>query len=329
MVELVSAKCPSCGAALKLSKEDERTVCEYCHQTIIVDDAVACYKLKINGSVSVNGIESNSDLIEAANDLLEMNEFLKAKRKFLEFSEKCPNNYQGWLGLLICRTRNFTIKDNNILFENDVNKYYEHFKKVAPEEIKKEYIETIENYLHPKVQPKNISESNSRFKIDSKVKPYIAPVIIIILGTVLLSHAIFIGGLLWILAGLVLIPQIKDKFEFSTKKAIIISVILGITGFFAFGLESPPGYVRRWEAIDANYSIEFKRNNIFVLKTSEGEIEGTYSDIYENDQYTITLSTQNEKYNNVTYKYSSSSSGYKKLCLYKNHNCTTYFRELE
>ena len=59
MVELVSAKCPSCGAALKLSKEDERTVCEYCHQTIIVDDAVACYKLKINGSVSVNGIESN------------------------------------------------------------------------------------------------------------------------------------------------------------------------------------------------------------------------------------------------------------------------------
>lgn len=149
MVKLVSAKCPSCGASLKLSKEDEKTRCEYCHQTIIVDDAIACYKLKISGTISVERIASNSELIDAANELLDMQEYLKAKRKFLEFSEKCPDNYQGLLGLLVCRTRNFTIKDNNIMFENDVNKYYEHFFKVAPDEVKKAYVETIENYLYP------------------------------------------------------------------------------------------------------------------------------------------------------------------------------------
>lgn len=149
MVKLVSAKCPNCGAALKLSKEEEKTECEYCHNTIIVEDAVACYKLKVSGIVSVEGITTNAELIEAANKLLDMNEFLSAKRKFQEFSEKCPDNYQGWLGLLICRTRNFTIRDNNILFENDINKYIEHFFRVAPDDVKEQYFETIDRYCDP------------------------------------------------------------------------------------------------------------------------------------------------------------------------------------
>lgn len=149
MVKLVSAKCPSCGATLKLSKEEEKVKCEYCHNTIIVDDAIACYKLKISGNVSVDGVTTNADLIELANELLDMNEYLKAKRKFLEFSEKCPDNYQGWLGLLICRTRNFTIRDNNIMFENDVNKYREHFFRVAPQKIKEQYFEVIDRYFDP------------------------------------------------------------------------------------------------------------------------------------------------------------------------------------
>ena len=149
MVKLVSAKCPNCGAALKLSKEEEKTKCDYCHNTIIVDDAIACYKLKISGNVSVEGITTNGELVEAANELLDMNEYLKAKRKFLEFSEKCPDNYQGWLGLLICRTRNFTIRDNNLMFENDINKYRDHFFRVAPDDVKEQYFETIDKYFNP------------------------------------------------------------------------------------------------------------------------------------------------------------------------------------
>lgn len=149
MVKLVSAKCPSCGAPLKLSKDEERVKCDFCHNTIIVEEAITCYKLKVSGTVSVEGITTNSELIEAANELLDMNEYLKAKRKFLEFSEKCPDNYQGWLGLLICRTRNFKIRDNNIMFENDVNKYYEHFKRTASKEVFDEYFETIDRYFDP------------------------------------------------------------------------------------------------------------------------------------------------------------------------------------
>ncbi|MBR4262087.1 MAG: hypothetical protein IKQ35_01830 [Bacilli bacterium] len=160
MVKLVAAKCPSCGAALKLKKSDEKVECEYCHQTIIVDDAIACYKLKISGNVSVDGISTNSELIKNANDLLEMNEFLKAKKKFLEYSEKNPTDYQGWLGLLKCRTRNFTIRDNNALFENDINKYYDNYMKTAPNDIKDENNKIIEEYMNPNSKTDN-TDTNS------------------------------------------------------------------------------------------------------------------------------------------------------------------------
>lgn len=335
MVKLVSAKCPSCGASLKLSKEDDRTICDYCHQTIIVDDAIACYKLKISGTISVEGIASNSELIDAANELLDMQEYLKAKRKFLEFSEKCPNNYQGWLGLLICRTRNFTIKDNNIMFENDVNKYYEHFLKVATDEVKNDYVEIIENYLHPNNIEQKIkntvtkTQSCINFKIDSKFKHFIAPVILIICGLSLLENLIFVGGILWILAGIVLIPKVKEQFKFSDKKAIIIAVVLGVIGFLDFAVESPYGFVGKWESTDKTYYIEFKKDNTYILKINEGEeIKGTFSNIYKNNEYIIMISSDNNKFNNVTYMYYNDVNNLKKLCLYEENACTVYYKKI-
>ncbi len=335
MVKLVSAKCPSCGASLKLSEEDDKTECNYCHQTIIVDDAIACYKLKISGKINVEGITSNSELIDAANELLDMQEYLKAKRKFLEFSEKCPNDYQGWLGLLICRTRNFTIKDNNILFENDVNKYYEHFLKVATDEVKNDYVQTIENYLHPNnIEPKTQNtitrtESSVNFKNDSKFKQFIAPFIVIMFGLALLRSLIFVGGILWILAGIILIPKVKEQLKISEKKVIIISVILIVAGFVAFAIESPYDFIGKWKSEDNTYYIEFKKDNTYILKINENEeIKGTFSNTYENNEYIIMISSDNNKFNNVAYKYCSDATSLKKLCLYENDTCTIYFNKI-
>lgn len=163
-MKLVSAKCPNCGADLKLDTEKTSVECEYCKQNIMVEEAVERYKIEVSGTISIDGIVSDSELISSANDLLEMKEFLKAKRKFQEFSEKCPNDYQGWLGLLICRTRNFTIRDNNIVFENEVKKYYEHFLKTAPENIKNQYKKILDAYFHIEQEGDNNPNINKNNK---------------------------------------------------------------------------------------------------------------------------------------------------------------------
>ena len=154
-MKFVSAKCPNCGADLKLSEKTKKINCDYCKKTIMIDE------INTLNTISVDGITTNVELIESANELLKMNEFLKAKKRFLEFTEKCPNDYQGWLGLLICRTRNFTIRDKNILFEKDINNYYNHFLEVAPDDIKEKYSIVMETYNNDVPNTEKKSKKNS------------------------------------------------------------------------------------------------------------------------------------------------------------------------
>ena len=147
-MKIVKMKCPNCGANLDINKDDTKVKCNYCNQNLLIDDSANEVKLIITGMINVDGIQSNADLINSGNSLIEIGEYLQAKKYFKEFSEKCPTDYQGWLGLLICRTRNFTIKDNNILFQKDVENYYNHFKKTANEEIFDEYFAKIYSYFN-------------------------------------------------------------------------------------------------------------------------------------------------------------------------------------
>lgn len=146
-MKLISAKCPNCGGHLKIEEGTTKTVCEYCKKDILIDDE--SIKIKISGRVSVDGIKTDKELIDSANELLDMGEYIKAKKLFDQFATNNPDQYQGWLGLLICRTRNFQIRDNNILFENDIEKYYKYFQRTASEDVKDDYFETIDRYMYP------------------------------------------------------------------------------------------------------------------------------------------------------------------------------------
>lgn len=145
-MKLIVAKCPSCGAKLDVLENQKTIICEYCKQTILLEnESLANSELK----VSIEGLKTDKELITSANQLLEMGEFLKSKKLFLEFAEKNPNDYHGWLGLLISRTRNFTIRDNNALFENDIQRFNKNFRETATVEALKKYGLIIDNYFNP------------------------------------------------------------------------------------------------------------------------------------------------------------------------------------
>ncbi|MDD4718611.1 MAG: hypothetical protein PHY00_02205 [Bacilli bacterium] len=336
-MKLVSAKCPNCGANLKLSKENENVICDYCRQTIIVDDAVACYKLKLSGTVSIEGIQSNFELINSANELLKMNEYLQAKRQFQEFTEKCPDNYQGWLGLLICRTRNFSIKDNNYLFENDVKKYHVNFMKTAPDEVKSEYTDIIDSYLHPTVEKQiqkkikirildKIKEKKLNLNFISKInKSYIFSGILILCAFSIFINSCFISGTIWLLAGLVLIPKIKDLMNLSKNKAKNIAIILFIIGFFIFALESKYSFEKSWVSTNDQMVVTLEDNKASIRLNDGTTLVGEYTHDYNNDIYTIVVNiTNSDDIKNMTFKYSMNYSE-KYFCLYEDNECSKFF----
>ena len=117
------------------------------------------------------------------------------------------------------------------------------------------------------------------------------------------------------IAGILLIPQVKERLNLSKKSVIIISIVLGIIGFICFAIEVPYGYVGKWDTSDKSYTIEFKDDNSFSLNYNNKDVEGTYTHEYKDNIYYITISTSDEEYDKKIYKYDSNESNSKELCL--------------
>lgn len=132
-MDTIQIKCPGCGAVLKNIDNKNKLTCPYCGNEIMVKKSI------IQDTVD--------DLIVQGYKFLEMGEFSNAKKVFKTFSEKNPTDYQGWLGLLKAKTRNFTIRDNNAVFESEVKRYYDAYEKTATPDIKEENLEIIYRYF--------------------------------------------------------------------------------------------------------------------------------------------------------------------------------------
>ena len=324
-MNLVSAKCPNCGANLNLFSDKEKVACDYCGASIIVKDAIACYKIKVSGSVSVDGIETYADLIASGNELIRMNEFLMAKKKFAEFSEKCPDNYQGWLGLLICRTRNFGIKDDNIMFEHDVKNYYEHFMRTAPENIKNEYFGIIEEYLNPK--SKKI-EKSSDFNVAEIPKVFIVIGFLIIIGFSFLMTGMFLAGCCFFAASVFLAPKINEKLKLSNKWCFVICGALIVLGLFVSMISSSYVFEGVWVSVDDEMVVELSDTDV-ALKVNGAVFEGEVEHEFVDGEYIIEVDVDSNIYGGMVFRYNSSLEIDKRMCLLENNECIKYFVESE
>lgn len=125
-MKLVSAMCPNCGAKLELDENMEKGFCMYCGSQILVQDAVQKYKVEISGRISVEGILSAEDFAKNGDTLINIGNYQQAYDSFKELSEKYPDDYRGWWGMIRAITRDFAIMPE----END---YRENIRNTAAE----------------------------------------------------------------------------------------------------------------------------------------------------------------------------------------------------
>lgn len=86
MIKLTDAKCPSCGAAIQVNKDLEKSICQYCGSTILIEEAIQ--KIEISGKVQVDGIETRDEKLEKAIKHLKLNEFSKSDKILEELFAK-------------------------------------------------------------------------------------------------------------------------------------------------------------------------------------------------------------------------------------------------
>lgn len=149
-MRIITLSCPACGANLEVNEIQRLTkcFCKYCGHTILLEDERA----PVQNTVKIEGISTDEDLLNSAQSLLEIQEYLPAMEKFKQYAAKYPSDYRAWLGLFRARTRDFTVADSNALFKLDVEKYYNNYMGTAPEVVKTKYAQEIYEYFHPEIR---------------------------------------------------------------------------------------------------------------------------------------------------------------------------------
>ena len=103
-MKLVAAKCPSCGADLEIDSTLEATKCKFCNSAILVEDALAKYKLEVSGSVEVGNMPKIDNLLKIANRAYESEKYEDAYGNYNKVIELDPDNTLALIRSAICKT---------------------------------------------------------------------------------------------------------------------------------------------------------------------------------------------------------------------------------
>lgn len=141
-MKLVAAKCPNCGASLDVNPKQDATKCEYCHQAILIDDAIAKYKLEISGSIEVKNLPKYDNILKLANRNYDNKEYEEAYKGYDQLLKIDADNTTALLRYGICKTLlnnyiDFTMEYLNKTFNNVINILNE----------KNEYNSNIDSYV--------------------------------------------------------------------------------------------------------------------------------------------------------------------------------------
>lgn len=149
-MKLVSAMCPNCGAKLELDENMEKGFCMYCGSQILVQDAVQKYKVEISGRVSVEGILSAEDFAKNGDTLVNIGNYPQAYDSFKELSEKYPDDYRGWWGMIRAMTSDFSIMPEETDYHENIRnyaaEYFNYAVKVAGSSERKKITEIYEKW---------------------------------------------------------------------------------------------------------------------------------------------------------------------------------------
>lgn len=91
-MRLTSAKCPNCGADIKVNKTEEKTVCEYCKSEILVEDAIAKLKVVVEGEVELKGVPKLESYLKLGDRAYKDGEFDEAYINYSKALELDPDN---------------------------------------------------------------------------------------------------------------------------------------------------------------------------------------------------------------------------------------------
>ena len=141
-MKLVAAKCPSCGANLEVNPNQEALKCQYCGSAILVDDAIAKYKLEISGEVEIKNLPKIENYLNLAERAYNAKNYEEAYKHYGTLLELAPDNTLVLFRYALCKTM------LNNFIDYPLNHLTDSFNEVVDMlKENKTYDENIESYV--------------------------------------------------------------------------------------------------------------------------------------------------------------------------------------
>ena len=91
-MRLTSAKCPNCGADIKVNKAEEKAVCKYCNSDVLIEDAIAKLKVVVEGEVELKGVPKLESYLKLGDRAYKDGKFDEAYANYSKALELDPDN---------------------------------------------------------------------------------------------------------------------------------------------------------------------------------------------------------------------------------------------
>mgnify|MGYP004634740965 CR=1 FL=1 len=163
MIKLQDAKCPNCGANMKVNDKLENTICQYCGSQVIIEDAIEKYKLEISGKVEVDGINSLSKLYKNAESYIRLKDYNSAFNTYQKIINDNPEEILAYKGALIALSQNMARKGNHAeaypsCVKDLIDTYINYIKTLDVKSEHKVFIEKFCKYINEQYK----EEANDR-----------------------------------------------------------------------------------------------------------------------------------------------------------------------
>jgi hypothetical protein len=126
-MKIVTHKCPSCGANLKINKGETEGICEYCQTPYFIDDGV----MRVEHKTTVE-IKDDNDLEIATATLENFKDYGRSEWLFKGLINEYGHKKEVYIGIVRSITHDFKITNFESLTRlNEVNEYYRKYASLA------------------------------------------------------------------------------------------------------------------------------------------------------------------------------------------------------
>ena len=163
-MKIVTHKCPSCGANLKIEKGATEGVCEYCETPYSIDDGV----MRVEHKTTVE-IKNDNNLEIAMANLENFKDYGKSEWLFKALIHKHGHKKEVYIGIVRSITHDFQITNFESLTRlNEVNEYFRKYKSLATKKETSEYESKI-NDLNKNFWHGYLISSSSNFNASKSI----------------------------------------------------------------------------------------------------------------------------------------------------------------